>query len=192
MLAEGVLVDLALYDRRFLDLEHRWFNDEGIFWWAIGSRWFITKTMLERDRAEEADEPDHRMRFGLQAKDGTPLGLFGINWLPAEHRTALLTAFIGDPAYWGGGYGTDGLLLLVEYAFDWLDVRRVWLMTMSLNERVMRQMEKTGFRLEVRQRQATWAAGDWRDLLAYSLARDEWPGRAALVERLRLRPRQEP
>lgn len=184
MLAEGVLVDLVPYNRRFLDLEHRWFNNEAVFWWATGDHWFITKTILDRDRAEDADKPYPGMRFGLQAKDGTPLGLFGIKWLPAEHRAALLTAFIGDPAYWGGGYGTDGLLLLVEFAFDWLDMRRVWLMTMSLNERVIRQMDKAGFRLEARQRQATWAAGDWYDLLIYSLDRGEWPGRAALVERL--------
>ncbi len=64
--------------------------------------------MLERDAPKKTDEPDHRKRFGLQPKTGTPLGLFGINWLPASIARRCWTAFIVDPAYWGGGYGTDG------------------------------------------------------------------------------------
>lgn len=183
-LAEGLLVDLVPYSQRFLDLEHRWLNDEGVFWWAVGGRWFATKAGLERERLE--DDHQRHTQFGLQTKDGTPIGLVGINWMPPEHRAAMLTAFIGDPAYWGGGYGTDGLLLLLQYTFDWLDARRVWLMTMSLNERVVRQMEKVGFRLEARQRRATWAANGWHDMLTYALERDEWPGRAVLIERLGL------
>ena len=158
-------------------------------WWATGGHWFITRSILELDRAERESDPNPRLAFGLQTKDGTPIGLIGINTLPYDHRTALLTAFIGEPEYWGGGYGTDALLLLIEYIFDWLDARKVWLMTMSLNQRVVRQMEKVGFVFEARRRQATWAAGAWHDMLVYSLLREEWPGRAAMVERLGLTPR---
>lgn len=189
MLAEGELVDLVPYGKKFLDLEHRWFNSEGVFWWATGGHWFITRSILELDRAERESDPNPRLAFGLQTKDGTPIGLIGINTLPYDHRTALLTAFIGEPEYWGGGYGTDALLLLIEYIFDWLDARKVWLMTMSLNERVVRQMEKVGFVFEARRREATWAAGAWHDMLVYSLLREEWPGRAAMVERLGLTAR---
>jgi len=188
-IAEGLLVDLVPYGQRFHAMEHRWLNDDGVFWWAVGGRWFATRAGLERERIAEADEPGRHAQFGLQTKDETPIGLIGINWLPPEHRTAMLTAFIGDPAYWGGGYGTDGLLLVIEHAFRWLDARRVWLMTMSLNARVMRQMDKVGFQLETRQRQATWAAGAWHDLLIYTLDRDDWPGRDALIARLGLRAR---
>ncbi|WP_308409891.1 GNAT family N-acetyltransferase [Fischerella thermalis] len=35
-------------------------------------------------------------------------GLFGIQWM---HQIASLGIAIGDPAYWGKGYGTDGLKL---------------------------------------------------------------------------------
>jgi len=59
-----------------------------------------------------------------------------------------------------------------------LDVRKAWLMTSSMNNRVMRQMEKVGFMLEARFRQSTRADGVWLDWLAYGLLREEWPGRA--------------
>lgn len=96
---------------------------------------------------------------------------------------------IGEPEYWGGGYGTDALLLLADYAFDWLDLHKLWLITMALNARVMRQMEKVGFDLEARQRAATWANNGWVDALTYGIQRSAWPGRAALIERLGLRAR---
>ena len=76
--------------------------------------------------------------------------------------------------------------MLVDYAFDELDIRKIWLGTMSLNARVMRQMEKVGFTLEVRQRQSIYADGAWYDQLLYGLLCEEWPGRPALVEKLGL------
>jgi RimJ/RimL family protein N-acetyltransferase len=93
---------------------------------------------------------------------------------------------IGNPDYWGGGYGTDALLLLVDYAFDWLDLRRLWLVTMAPNARVIRQMEKVGFTLECQIRQGTLVDGVYHDVLLYGLLREEWPGRTAMIERLGL------
>jgi len=72
----------------------------------------------------------------------TPIGFFRAQRLVPHSRLAMLGARIGDPAYWGGGYGTDALLLLIEYAFDWLVMRKLWLGSTSANARVMRQMEK--------------------------------------------------
>jgi RimJ/RimL family protein N-acetyltransferase len=189
---EGILVDLVPYSARFTALEHEWLNGEGLFFWAMGGRWLPTEAQvkaMQQERAEERAENDLRVFFGVQTKDGTPIGLFGIRSVHPHHRLGMLTAFIAESEYWGGGYGTDALLLLVEYAFDWLDLRRVWLLTMALNARVMRQMEKVGFALEGRPREATWADGQWVDGLTYGLLRDEWAGRPALVEKLGLRPR---
>ena len=188
---EGLLVDLVPYDEtRFRELEHASENGEAGFWADVGDRQFITQTMVkarfERRAERAAERPQLGVRFGIQTKAGVPIGLFGINWVVPFSRTAMLGASIGDPDYWGGGYGTDALLLMVDYGFDWLDLRKVWLMTIGLNARVLRQMEKVGFRLEARQRSAFWAHGAWADGLTYGLLRDEWPGRLAMIEKLGL------
>ncbi|HEX3051567.1 MAG TPA: GNAT family protein [Aggregatilineaceae bacterium] len=187
---EGLLVDLVPFGERFMKLEHKWVNGPGVFYWAIGNHWLVTHAEMEAWQRERADDPQwqaQRVSFGVQTKDGTPIGLFGMRrWLP-HHRLAMLTAMIGEPDYWGGGYGTDALLLLVDFAFEWLDVHKVWLMTFSLNARVIRQMEKVGFTFEGRMREATYAEGARHDILAYGLLREEWPGRAALIEKLGLR-----
>ena len=60
---------------------------------------------------------------------------------------------------------------------------------MAINARVIRQMEKVGFTFEARQRAWTTCDGVWVDDLVYGLLRDEWPGRAALIEKLGFKTR---
>jgi RimJ/RimL family protein N-acetyltransferase len=189
---EGLLVDLVPYDARFLAREHVWHNDQGVFYWAMGDRWLVTQAAIEHHQQERTDRDQrerNRVLFGMQTKDGIPIGLVGIRRWHTVDRVASLTALIGDPAYWGGGYGTDALLLLADYAFECLDVRKLELMTMSLNVRVMRQMEKVKFALEARRREATYANGEWYDALVYGLLREEWPGRDVMVARIGLQAR---
>lgn len=189
---EGVLVDLVPYDRLFRDLEHIWRNNESAFWGSGGDRTPETRAVVAarlQGWAEGRERGDLTVPFGVRTKEGKRIGFVGITALHPVHRLALLGARIGEPEYWGGGYGTDALLLLIEYAFDWLELRKVWLVTTSINVRVMRQMDKVGFVLEGCQRRSIYGDGEWYDDLFYGLLRDEWPGRAALVETLGLRAR---
>lgn len=190
---EGLLVDLVPYSKPFEERHAEWMARESMFWASMGDRWFPTKASVERHQREHREREQHgprlRVNFGIQAKDGTPLGSFAINWMVPHHRLAMLGAMIHEPEYWGGGYGTDALLLIVDYAFDWLDMRKIWLMTMSMNARVLRQMEKVGFREEARQREATFADGARSDGVVFGLLREEWPGRDAMIERLGLEVR---
>ena len=62
----------------------------------------------------------------------------------------LRTAEIGyrlNRASWGKGYATEGVLALVEAAFDSLGFDRVRAETMALNSASRRVLEKAGFRL---------------------------------------------
>ncbi len=190
----GILVDLVPYDKRFLELTPKWEMGPAGWWANGGDVALISKADHQRHVQEWIEHMDSGrdtgMAFGIQTKDGTPIGQMGINWMSPTHRFANLGALIGEPDYWGSGYGTDALTLLVEYCFNWLDLRKVWIGTMSVNVRVMRQMEKVGFTLEGRLRQMMYGSGEWYDDMNYGLLREEWPGREAVVERLGIRARE--
>ncbi len=192
---EGLLVDLVPYSESFLEQAPRWINSEAAFWADAGDRPVRSKAAFRRNmdewREREAENPPLGKWFGIQTKAGKPIGDIMLGNMMPTHRVAMLGAMIGEPDYWGGGYGTDALLLIVDYAFDWWDLRRLWLGTMSINARVIRQMEKVGFKLEARRRGLWFAAGVWCDALVYGLMREEWPGRPAMVEKLGLRARNE-
>ena len=188
---EGLLVNLVPYGNSFLDRDHTWWNSESSFWGSMGDRILVSQADVDREHKEDAEseKPRTGVAFGIQTKDGQPLGYLGLNWIATHRRVGNLGAVIGEKAFWGGGYGTDALLLCVDYAFDWLDLRRVYLETIALNGRVTRQMEKVGFRLEAQHRRATFADGVWADVLVFGLMREEWPGRAAMIEKLGLQAR---
>jgi RimJ/RimL family protein N-acetyltransferase len=190
---EGLLVDLVPYGKSYQELEPRWHNSEAWFWATVGDRRLFSADSIKRNQQERAEWRERQsspgMLFGIQTKDGKLIGDIGINWILPQHRLAMLGAAISEEDYWGGGYGTDALLLVVDHAFDWLDMRKVWLTTMGLNARVIRQMEKVGFKLEARGREKFLADGQWTDELIYGMLREEWPGRAAMIERLGLKPR---
>ena len=81
---------------------------------------------------------------------------------------------IGERDYWGKGYGTDALRVLLRYAFDELNLQRVSLSVLEGNARAMRSYEKCGFRYEGRERHA-WAYDGRRwDEIYMGLLREEW------------------
>jgi len=52
---------------------------------------------------------------------------------------------IGNSDYWGLGYGTEAVGLLVDYCFAHTSVDRVWLKVLLGNPRAIRCYEKCGF-----------------------------------------------
>jgi RimJ/RimL family protein N-acetyltransferase len=190
MLLEGLLVNLVPYGDDYRQSEHRWRNGEAWFWATMGDRWLLSQDMIKRRQQEQdewnANHTNHGVWFGIETKAGKPIGDIAINWVVPQSRLAMLGAAISETEYWGGGYGTDALLLIIDYAFEWLDFRKIWLATMSINARVMRQMEKVGFTLEARQRHMAFVDGVWADALIYGMFRADWPGRPAMIEKLGL------
>jgi len=98
-------------------------------------------------------------------------GLHEINW---RGRWAELGIVIGARDYWGRGYGTDAVQTLCVWAFDTLNLNRVYLRVFADNARAIRCYEKVGFQHEGRLRQHDFAGGAYRDMLIMGLLRSDW------------------
>ena len=61
-------------------------------------------------------------------------------------REAELGITIGVREYWGHGYGTDAVRTLLEFAFEELELRRMYLHTLTSNVRAQRAFANAGFR----------------------------------------------
>lgn len=53
---------------------------------------------------------------------------------------------IGEPAYWGRGYGSEAVRLLVDYIFTTTPLTRLYLHTLDWNLRAQRSFARAGFR----------------------------------------------
>jgi RimJ/RimL family protein N-acetyltransferase len=81
---------------------------------------------------------------------------------------------LGDKSTWGKGLGTACTRFMVEYGFDQLNLRRIYLELLEDNPRAQRLYEKLGFVLEGRLRQHQYKGGKYLDVLVMGLLRDEY------------------
>jgi len=186
----GGLVDLVPLTDEYEEKMYTYWNNDSRRWAFMGDYGPISRAQIKRIREERAGGRERGytgVHFMITTRQGQIIGTMGLNWVDQWNRWANMGAWIGDPEFWGGGYGSDGTIQLVEYAFQWLDLRRLFLDTMALNERAQRNVEKCGFMLEARRRLAVSVDGVWTDELVYGMLREEWPGADTMIERLGLR-----
>ena len=81
---------------------------------------------------------------------------------------------IGDKAYWGRGYGSDAVNVLLDYAFRLRNLRKVYLNVNGNNPRAMRAYAKCGFVEEGRWRKHVWSNGEYVDLVCMGILREEY------------------
>jgi RimJ/RimL family protein N-acetyltransferase len=123
-------------------------------------------------------ERDKQFYFAVRTRDpegpGRLLGFVqvkGIDWL---HGSAELRMGIGAPADRGQGFGSEAARLMLNYAFDELGLHRLGAVTYEYNPGAIRFIERHGFSLEVRMRQAVQRDFQRWDALHYGLLRPEW------------------
>ena len=130
------------------------------------------KDWIEKDLDKK--EPDDYY-FKIHTLDDDQLigfvGLRGVRW---SQRDAWVGIGIGEPAFWGKGYGTEAMRLVLRYAFLELSLERVSLATLASNPRAIRSYEKAGFRHEGAERQVIRRDGKSEDVLYMGILRREY------------------
>lgn len=74
----------------------------------------------------------------------------------------------------GRGYGVEALRLLLKYAFEQMNLNRVYLTVSAENARAIRAYEKAGFVHEGCWRSARFADGHYQDVILMGILRDEY------------------
>jgi RimJ/RimL family protein N-acetyltransferase len=118
--------------------------------------------------------------LGIALRDGDGLiGGTGLHHIDARCRRASFGILIGAKDEWGKGHGSEATRLMVGYAFETLNLNRVWLHVYEYNARGLRAYEKVGFRREGVLRQDTFRDGRYWDTVAMAILREDWQKRGA-------------
>jgi RimJ/RimL family protein N-acetyltransferase len=122
----------------------------------------------------------------LSAEDGSVIGSTSYWDFDAGNAHLEIGSTWLSRASWGTGRNAEVKLLMLNHAFEALELERVAFRTDILNERSQRAIERLGaikegaHRHEMRRRD-----GSWRDSVHYSLLSSEWPdAKRRLLERL--------
>jgi len=98
-------------------------------------------------------------------------GFFGIDNL---NQTAEAGIFIGNKEYWNKGYGTEALMLLLDYGFKALNLYNIELRVYGFNDRAIRSYEKAGFKQIGTRRKALYRNMERHDIVFMDILADEF------------------
>jgi UDP-4-amino-4,6-dideoxy-N-acetyl-beta-L-altrosamine N-acetyltransferase len=100
------------------------------------------------------------------------IGLYDINFKTGHAEWGRV--IIGAPQMLKHGYGREAIELVVKYAFDHLNLRRLACTALANNIAVVRLYERLGFRQEGILREYIYKDGRYIDVILFAMLHDEY------------------
>lgn len=139
-----------------------WMNDHEVVK-SLESRYFPNTLERLRDYIK-ANQPPNNILLGIFTKEEYPkhvgnVRLGGINWQSRFAELGLVLA----KKYWGKGYATEAISTISDYAFNRLNLHKVWCGILGDNIASIRAFGKAGFQVEGTLRQQYYRDGEYLD-----------------------------
>ena len=112
------------------------------------------------------------IRVGIRLDDNTLLGtmtLFNIN--PQSHKAEFGMHILDSRGTLGAAREAKKFL---KEAFERLNLNRIYIRVHYDNERCLSCVKRFGFRYEGTERQSLLVCGEYKDILVFSILREEW------------------
>jgi RimJ/RimL family protein N-acetyltransferase len=171
----GARVRLRPLERSDVNVRYAaWLNDADVTRFLEVGTFPTSLVELEQFYASVATRRDQVLLAIVDRETDAHVGnvkLGPIDWI---HRRGTLGILVGERSAWGRGIGTEATRLIIEYAFDRLDLRRIDLGVYADHAGAIRVYERVGFRVEGRFREDVYHGGAYRDRLWMGLLRSEY------------------
>lgn len=89
-------------------------------------------------------------------------------------RAAIYYIAISEEKNWSKGYGSEVTQLMINYAFESLNLNRIQLHVYVKNERAIHVYERCGFVIEGTLREAMYRAGNYHDFYVMGILKKDW------------------
>lgn len=110
----------------------------------------------------------------VDRKNNTLIGSMGLHKIDHRNGTAVTGALIGNKKYWGKGYGSEAKMLLLEFAFNELNLRKVYSYVLEYNARSLAYAHKCGYVEEARLPKHYYRKGQYWDQVILAVYREHW------------------
>ena len=176
MLFETERIKLRKMTQEDIPLYHKWRTDIDVQQ--------TTNPYLDMYRYEETEafvknvildgESASKNYLIVDKKTNEAIGITCLVNIDSKNRCAEMIIDIGEKSFWGKGYGSEAVTLLLDYAFLEMNLHRVELRVFATNERATRLYEGIGFAVEGRGREVLFRNGMYHDLIYMGILQDEW------------------
>jgi RimJ/RimL family protein N-acetyltransferase len=168
----GELIKLCPFEKSHLELSKEWVNDPEI---AKGVMRILPVSSHEHIQWYEHIITDKsRITFAVEAVKSQDhfgnIGLTNIDWI---HRKGRLWIYLAKQ-HWGKGYAREAVSLLLTYAFNGLNLHRIYLDVGNFNQRAVELYKSLGFKEEGLLRDDRYLDGSYLDVIRMSILKDEF------------------
>ncbi len=158
-----------------LDRIHQWHNDPELRDQVLGHPFPVSRPAVERWFAElDAGPGCAKVAFAVEdIARRSPVGLAQLHRIDWIGRTSFFGLQLGDREARGRGLGKEAMQLLVAFAFERLDLRKLLCEVVEDNEAALALYRGLGFVEEGRLRRQAFRGGSYRDVLLLALEKSE-------------------
>jgi RimJ/RimL family protein N-acetyltransferase len=146
------LIGKKVYLRPLLEEDYlfllRWTNDPEV-------RPFLNRSLPTMEAEEKEwierlhkNKGDNVVLMICLTEGDRPIGTMGLHGINQKDGVATTGAMIGEKDYWGKGYGTEAKMILLDHAFNTLNLRKICSSVFAFNGRSLRYLEKSGYVIE--------------------------------------------
>ncbi len=171
----GETVYLRTIDEEDLNANYReWLNDEEVCRYNSHHR-FPNYDENMRDYYERVIKSRENLVLAIcDKKTDAHIGNIALENIDTLNQSAELAILIGDKSAWGKGFGTDAVRLLISHGFKELNLHRIYCGTSEDNKGMQKLALSLGFTEEGRARDGIFKRGSFKNVIYYSLIRDEF------------------
>jgi len=171
---KGQKVILRPVEERDLELIVRWRND------PANRRFFFSPFLInpggQKKWYEDLLADRNRVVMMIDTLEGKTVGMVALSNIDWRNQECEGGQFIIDPDERLHGYGEDAARAIIKYAFEELNLHRIYAFCYPFNQAVISLIKKLGFKEEGVLRQSVFAGGKFHDKVLLALLREEWQG----------------
>lgn len=170
----GKIANLRPYNKeRDLQNCQRWINDPELRLYIKNTR-PISLKLEEEVLDKKSSETKTGIFLIIETKGGKPVGVMSLEKINWTDRTATTGAFIGEKEYWGNGYGTDAKMILLDYAFNTLNLRKINSSAKTFNKRSLAYNMKCGYKIEGVSKKQHYCNGKYIDAIMIAVFKKDF------------------
>ena len=134
---------------------------------------FVISLEAERELLAKVDSNSYKFAI-VDMENDELIGSIGLGSIHYANSTAELGIFIGNKDYLSKGYGSEAIMLLLNYAFNYLNINNIMLKVYSFNKRAQKAYEKCGFKKFGVWKNSHYANGKYSDIIFMNVTRDDF------------------
>jgi len=169
----GKFVTLRIVEKGDIETIRKWKNSPDVYT-NFANRNFVSAIQQENWFATQATNKNSLFLLIINNETSIPIGQIHLESIDHKNRNAIWGIYIGDPDFRTGYFAVEAVYLLFDYAFDYLNLRKIYGNTLETNSNGIKFHTSIGFTEEARFKHHIFVDGSYVDLIWIALFKNDW------------------